>query len=303
MTPSRSTAKEQERELAKLNEPPPDSDASWEQEAHRWRALYERERERLAKLWVAFRDVEQELARLKGSAAEPSTASVVVPTTVVYEKGAAPTGPYMYNGYTLHSRMVKLKNAGEQTIYFFAKRKPKRGSPVALPEGFVVRVSDRTGLPYLQREGATEKEVAKHLRPQCVAVTDAGGQCRNSARHGSRYCASHKGYQPKTAAALAEAVTDTHPNAAGMEDTLPAMRGRGVGGEETTGPAAEGETQQCLAVGGSGKQCKNSARVGSNYCAVHKGYHPKSPERLVEAADTRPRVRGAKDTVPAIRAR
>ena len=33
-------------------------------------------------------------------------------------------------------------------------------------------------------------------RPQCTALTSDGSQCRNSARGGSKYCGSHKGYQP-----------------------------------------------------------------------------------------------------------
>jgi hypothetical protein len=46
-------------------------------------------------------------------------------------------------------------------------------------------------------------------QPQCSALTDDGAQCRNSARHGSRYCSSHKGYQPPTAKGLAQRIEGT----------------------------------------------------------------------------------------------
>lgn len=34
------------------------------------------------------------------------------------------------------------------------------------------------------------------LNPQCLALTKAGTRCKNPARKGSKYCSSHKGYQP-----------------------------------------------------------------------------------------------------------
>jgi hypothetical protein len=43
-------------------------------------------------------------------------------------------------------------------------------------------------------------------QPQCAALTEDGAQCRNSARGTSRYCSSHKGYQPPTAKALAQRI-------------------------------------------------------------------------------------------------
>jgi len=43
-------------------------------------------------------------------------------------------------------------------------------------------------------------------RPQCAALTEDGSQCRNSARGTSRYCSSHKGYQPPTAKGLAKRI-------------------------------------------------------------------------------------------------
>jgi hypothetical protein len=61
------------------------------------------------------------------------------------------TKEYKYNDYTLYSKLVRLKNGKLQLIYFFSKRKPKSGTPSALPNGFEVRVNKRSGLPYLKR--------------------------------------------------------------------------------------------------------------------------------------------------------
>ncbi|MEK6974758.1 MAG: hypothetical protein AABY18_00285 [Candidatus Thermoplasmatota archaeon] len=43
-------------------------------------------------------------------------------------------------------------------------------------------------------------------QPQCSALTEDGQQCRNSARGESKYCSSHKGYQPPTAKGIAKRV-------------------------------------------------------------------------------------------------
>ncbi len=59
---------------------------------------------------------------------------------------------YTYGLYTLHSKLVRLKNGKNQIIYFFSKRKPKSGTPAVFPEGFTVEVSERSGLPYLKKE-------------------------------------------------------------------------------------------------------------------------------------------------------
>lgn len=84
---------------------------------------------------------------------------------------------------------------------------------------------------------------AKEYEPQCGALTEDGAQCRNSARHGSKYCASHKGYQPPTAKGIAKRVegeawdpndkvtdhssvrrTDTRPKVRKAKDTKVAVR-------------------------------------------------------------------------------
>lgn len=59
--------------------------------------------------------------------------------------------------------------------------------------------------PKAKGKGGKGEEDADY-QPQCSALTDDGAQCRNSARHGSRYCSSHKGYQPPTAKGLAQRI-------------------------------------------------------------------------------------------------
>jgi len=59
---------------------------------------------------------------------------------------------YTHNGYTLYTTDVKLKNGRMQTLYFFSKGKPKRGSPCDLPAGKEVGVNKRTGLPFLRNK-------------------------------------------------------------------------------------------------------------------------------------------------------
>lgn len=118
-------------------------------------------------------------------------------------------GPFVYKGYTLHSRSVKLNGGGSRTIYFFSKRKPRSGKPCAKPAGYHVGVNERTGLPFLKKGAGCDgedltPEAPDAYRPQCAAVTADGAQCRNSAREGSKYCAPHFGYQPKTEKGLAK---------------------------------------------------------------------------------------------------
>lgn len=60
--------------------------------------------------------------------------------------------PFTKGDYLLHKRDVKLKGGKVQTIYFFAKKKPKSGKPCDMPDGYLVGVNKRTGLPYLKKK-------------------------------------------------------------------------------------------------------------------------------------------------------
>ncbi len=62
---------------------------------------------------------------------------------------------YSYKDWTLHKRNVILKGGGEQTIYFFAKGKPKSGTPCDIPEGYELLKTDErkgSGMPYLKKK-------------------------------------------------------------------------------------------------------------------------------------------------------
>lgn len=99
-------------------------------------------------------------------------------------------------------------------------------------------------------------------------------------------------------------------------------KGPGKDGEDLTPAAAEHEYRpQCSAVTADGAQCRNSARQGSKYCAPHFGYQPPTTTGLakriegedwsddddqtdagtVRDADTKARVKKAKDTKPSVR--
>lgn len=58
---------------------------------------------------------------------------------------------YTYQDYTLYTRPVELTTGKTQQIYFFAKDAPKSGHPSALPDGYEVGVSEKTGLPFLRK--------------------------------------------------------------------------------------------------------------------------------------------------------
>lgn len=89
------------------------------------------------------------------------------------------------------------------------------------------------------------------------------------------------------------------------------------------GHGRAGHQPQCGALTADGKQCRNSSRGASNYCASHKGYQPPSGKGLAKRiegkswsardklsnkasarhADTRPRAAKASDTALATRKR
>lgn len=66
---------------------------------------------------------------------------------------AAPIGePFIHGDYTLYARDVELATGNNQRIYFFARGRPSAGNPSPLPEGYVVRENEKTGLPFLARD-------------------------------------------------------------------------------------------------------------------------------------------------------
>ena len=53
--------------------------------------------------------------------------------------------------YYLHTREVTLKNGRKQTIFFFARDVREKMALTAVPEGYEVVETTRTGMPVLKR--------------------------------------------------------------------------------------------------------------------------------------------------------
>ena len=53
--------------------------------------------------------------------------------------------------YFLHTREVTLKNGRKQTIYYFARDIRDNDALAAVPEGYKVVETEKTGLPLLKR--------------------------------------------------------------------------------------------------------------------------------------------------------
>lgn len=145
------------------------------------------------------------------------------------ETGAAAPGPFRYGDYTLYATRTVDNGGNERTFHFFSKRTPRKGTPVPRPEGHHVGVNRVTGLPFLKRGAGPDGEVLHDARPrearQCQALTQVGRQCRNTSRHDSRYCTSHKGYHPPAAGSVT-VESDTAPRNRRAVDTLPSTRHR-----------------------------------------------------------------------------
>ena len=56
------------------------------------------------------------------------------------------------NGYTLYARTQVTRSKHKTTVYFFSKRKPIVGDPVDVPEGYIVAVDRRSGVPFLDKK-------------------------------------------------------------------------------------------------------------------------------------------------------
>ena len=59
---------------------------------------------------------------------------------------------YKKDGYTLYTIERKLKSGKKMNLYFFSKKKPKRGKPIDLPAGYKVIKNKRTGLPMVKKK-------------------------------------------------------------------------------------------------------------------------------------------------------
>ena len=81
-----------------------------------------------------------------------SSLDPLVPATIISRAILSPSVPFVYKGWSLYKREVKLKRGPRVTIYFFSKKKPRLGEPIDLPKGLAVAENKRTGLPFLRRQ-------------------------------------------------------------------------------------------------------------------------------------------------------
>ena len=58
----------------------------------------------------------------------------------------------IYKDYTLYRKESTGPGRKKTTIHFFSKEKPKKGRPCKLPEGFLIAVNKKTGIPYLKKK-------------------------------------------------------------------------------------------------------------------------------------------------------
>ncbi|MDD3492127.1 MAG: hypothetical protein PHZ19_01350 [Candidatus Thermoplasmatota archaeon] len=61
------------------------------------------------------------------------------------------TGAYTHGEYTLYTKEVELRGGRQQRIYFFSKKEKQEAEPCPLPEGYKVKVNQKTGLPVLKK--------------------------------------------------------------------------------------------------------------------------------------------------------
>lgn len=60
-------------------------------------------------------------------------------------------GPYTHGDYTLHTKEAILRGGRKQRIYFFSKKEKQDAEPCPKPEGYTVKVNEKTGLPVLKK--------------------------------------------------------------------------------------------------------------------------------------------------------
>ncbi len=58
----------------------------------------------------------------------------------------------IYKQYTLYKRESRSDDRKKTTIHFFSKEKPENGQQTQLPEGYLIAVNKKTGIPYLKKK-------------------------------------------------------------------------------------------------------------------------------------------------------
>jgi len=59
---------------------------------------------------------------------------------------------YKHKKYTLFEKEITVKGGSKRKIRFFSKEKPDDGKPIDIPDGYIVKVNKRTGVPYLKKK-------------------------------------------------------------------------------------------------------------------------------------------------------
>jgi len=57
---------------------------------------------------------------------------------------------FKYGEWQLYVIEPNFKYIGKRKMYFFSKKKPSRGTPCDMPDGYEMKINKRTGLPYLK---------------------------------------------------------------------------------------------------------------------------------------------------------
>ncbi len=114
-------------------------------------------------------------------------------------------------------------------------------------------------------------------QPQCAALTADGGQCRNSARGTSRYCASHKGYQPPATKGLAKRIEGESWSSTDEQTDAQSRR------EADTRPAVAKAKDTQLAVR-KGKKAAKSPKAAKPKRAARAARSPSRPRDYVSPA-------------------
>lgn len=59
---------------------------------------------------------------------------------------------FTYGEYTLYKKEIETSDGKKRTIHFFSKTPPEAAEAVPLPDGFEVKLNNKTGLPFLKRK-------------------------------------------------------------------------------------------------------------------------------------------------------
>lgn len=95
---------------------------------------------------VTTKSADTWIREARGLVRPPPKASAATRATPV---GAG--GSFERNGYTLYARDQKVRGEKILTVFFFSKRVPVVGRPISVPEGYVVQVEKKTGIPFLKK--------------------------------------------------------------------------------------------------------------------------------------------------------